>query len=200
MKGRTLLVGFVTGVLLTGVAAFGITEASATAPNTTYYACLKAGKLTKVGTAAPTCRTGATQISWNSVGPQGPPGPVNPTEYTWSGTVQSGGGASGLSASTFIPTGSTVSLVSGSITGDFSSCGDISFVDFEVVDGNPSPIVANWLPTSNVTGATPTTTETVTLSSSQPMEWVATCTGPGILPTFSFNVVFTVTPPPTTYS
>jgi Pentapeptide repeats (8 copies) len=48
----------------------------------TYYACLKSGKLTKVGTTAPSCVAPATQLSGNSEGPTGSQGPPGPTLNT----------------------------------------------------------------------------------------------------------------------
>jgi len=73
VKTRTLLLGIVIGALLAGGLAFGV-AASATTPSTTYYACLAGGSLSKVGTVKPTCTLPAKLISWNSTGPQGPPG------------------------------------------------------------------------------------------------------------------------------
>jgi hypothetical protein len=71
MKLKTLVPGICIGAVLAAGLTFGVTEASATGPNVTYYACLDKGKLGDVGTTAPTCKAGETQISWNS---QGPPG------------------------------------------------------------------------------------------------------------------------------
>jgi hypothetical protein len=80
---------FIIGITVAvGVAAAVTAGASGTS---TYYACLKAGKLTKVGASAPTCVAPATQISWNSQGPpgadgaigaQGPAGPQGPPGAT----------------------------------------------------------------------------------------------------------------------
>ena len=67
-------------VLLGSVAAMG-----ATSSGTTYYACLKNGNLSNVGTSAPDCKAKQTLISWNQegpVGPQGPQGPIGPTGAT----------------------------------------------------------------------------------------------------------------------
>lgn len=55
---------------LSGVAAVAVTSSTPT----TYYACLKGGELSKVGTVAPRCEKSQTLISWNSVGPAGPAG------------------------------------------------------------------------------------------------------------------------------
>jgi hypothetical protein len=68
---RLLLAALIGAVLATGL-TFGIQAAAQS--STTYYACLKTGKLTEVGTSSPTCRSGATVISLNSQGPQGPSG------------------------------------------------------------------------------------------------------------------------------
>ena len=53
-------------------------SAGATGSSTTYYGCLKGGKLSSVGTAAPTCPTAATQISWGAQGPTGATGAQGP--------------------------------------------------------------------------------------------------------------------------
>ncbi len=57
-------------VLLGSVAAMG-----ATSSGTTYYACLKNGDLSSVGTSEPECKGKQTLISWNQEGPVGPQGP-----------------------------------------------------------------------------------------------------------------------------
>lgn len=55
----------------------GISIAASAASNTTtYFACLKDGNLTKVGTKAPKCLKGSTRISWNSKGADGAAGPA----------------------------------------------------------------------------------------------------------------------------
>jgi hypothetical protein len=72
--GRLVAVLAIVG----GSLAAGVTVAAsvgATTPSVTYFACLKGGKLTHAGTTAPTCKGGATQITWNSTGPPGPSGP-----------------------------------------------------------------------------------------------------------------------------
>lgn len=66
--------GVIVGATIVGGVAVGLT-AGASGPSTTYYACLQSGRLTHVGTTAPTCTGTATQIAWNSVGPSGPTGP-----------------------------------------------------------------------------------------------------------------------------
>ena len=92
-RGKTIIaVGSMSGAFLLGGAAYGVVQfAGATAPGTTFYACLsKAGALSHVGTVAPSCTGTTTQISWNSTGPEGsqgvqgetgntgPQGPVGP--------------------------------------------------------------------------------------------------------------------------
>ncbi len=56
MKRRSIAVCFVIGALLAAGVAFGVGVVQASASGaTTYYACLKSGKLTHVGTTSPTC-------------------------------------------------------------------------------------------------------------------------------------------------
>jgi len=75
MKVRMLLAGIVVGAVVTGGVAFGI-DAAASGSSTTYQACLSTkGALSKVGTSTPSCKSGQSVITWNSVGPQGPAGP-----------------------------------------------------------------------------------------------------------------------------
>ena len=60
--------------MIAGAAGAGLTaavNAGASGGNVTYYACLKSGKLTSVGTAPPACAGTAMQISRGSQGPQG---------------------------------------------------------------------------------------------------------------------------------
>jgi hypothetical protein len=82
---RAAVAGAIGGAVL--AAAFTtIALAGASSTNTVYYACLKSGNLTKVGTKAPTCVAPATRISWNSTGPRGvvgPPGPVGLPNYAY---------------------------------------------------------------------------------------------------------------------
>lgn len=53
-------------------------SAGADGSSTTYYACLKGGKLSDVGTATPTCASSSTQISWGAQGATGATGPQGP--------------------------------------------------------------------------------------------------------------------------
>ena len=76
VPARTLLVVVATAVTLAAITA-GATlavTAGASSTTTTYYACLKSGALSNVGTIAPTCKSPATVISWNQTGPPGPAG------------------------------------------------------------------------------------------------------------------------------
>jgi hypothetical protein len=89
VKVKMMVLGFaVCSVLATGL-AFGVTQASAGGPTVTYYACLKSGRLTQVGTSQPSCRSGATSLSGNSQGPEGPAGPGTQA-YNWSANVPAG--------------------------------------------------------------------------------------------------------------
>ena len=76
VHGRALKLAVACAVIMSAVSVVGsaVVIAGASGPGTTYSACLKAGKLTKVGTTSPTCKAGSTVISWNSQGPAGPPG------------------------------------------------------------------------------------------------------------------------------
>jgi hypothetical protein len=59
----------VAAVLTASLLAVGVTSvvsASASTRPPTYFACLKAGALTHVGTTAPTCKAPARGISWAS--------------------------------------------------------------------------------------------------------------------------------------
>jgi hypothetical protein len=73
MKLRLAMAAVVGAVISLGL-TLGVQEVVAQGSGTTYYACLKAGLLTKVGTAPPTCGSKATSISWDQQGPQGPSG------------------------------------------------------------------------------------------------------------------------------
>ena len=90
-------VGVVVALAATAlsIGATAAIDAGASGPNVTYYACLSTtGKLSKVGTTAPTCTGTSTQISWNSqgatgatgapgaTGAQGPAGPQGPAGAT----------------------------------------------------------------------------------------------------------------------
>jgi type VI protein secretion system component Hcp len=71
----------VVSALAAGSLGVGMTlalSAGASGSSTTYYACLKSGKLSAVGTVAPTCGGTATQISWDAQGPAGAPGAQGP--------------------------------------------------------------------------------------------------------------------------
>jgi hypothetical protein len=66
-----LLVGMSVTLVMTEAVSGGATG------DTTWYACLKGGKMSQVGTTPPgACKT---PMSWNSQGPQGPIGPTGDT-------------------------------------------------------------------------------------------------------------------------
>ena len=65
--------------LLLGASGVAASATSSPSAHPTYYACLKSGKLTQVGSVKPTCRSGSSLISWNAAGPSGPSGPSGPT-------------------------------------------------------------------------------------------------------------------------
>ncbi len=83
-KTLKIVVAAITAATALAIGAVAV-NAGASGTNTVYYACLKSGALTKVGTTSPTCSSGYTKISWNSqgapgtpgaAGKQGPPGPT----------------------------------------------------------------------------------------------------------------------------
>ena len=74
---KVAIVAVTAGAMLAIGATAAIT-AGAVGSSTTYYACLRSGKLTSVGTTAPTCVGTATPISWNSQGSPGPTGAQGP--------------------------------------------------------------------------------------------------------------------------
>ncbi len=80
MKWNRTLVWMGSFVLAASVLmGIGLAGAISQSSPVTYHACLAGGKLSKVGTTAPTCPIGAKDISWNSVGPPGPKGPRGAT-------------------------------------------------------------------------------------------------------------------------
>ncbi len=81
MRIRKQAALLVIAVVTTAVVAVGVTTvftAGASTGPTTYYGCLRSGKLIDVGVTAPTCPGSASQISWNSQGSSGPTGPQGP--------------------------------------------------------------------------------------------------------------------------
>jgi hypothetical protein len=48
------------------------------AASPTYFACLRGGALSHVGTKAPRCPRGSTRVAWNAKGPRGATGPAGP--------------------------------------------------------------------------------------------------------------------------
>jgi hypothetical protein len=108
------------------------------------------------------------------------------------------GGFSADTASTVLPANSVVQFVSGEISGNFSSC-DSAQVAFDMPAA--SPIAAHWSPVGNVTGEGPDSTQATTLDESGAGVLNAACfSGDGSPPSYSFNIEFTVLPPPTPYS
>ena len=97
---RTLRVVVAAAITLSAVAvgAGVLAAGAASSSTTTYYACLKSGMLSNVGTSAPKCTSPATQISWNQTGPQGPagaPGAAGNTILSGTGAPTSTIGAAG---------------------------------------------------------------------------------------------------------
>lgn len=102
-------VGIIAGAGL-AVGTMKAVQAGATNPAATYYGCVSAhGALSKVGTVSPTCPGKSTQISWNSIGPQGQAGPGAESGY-------SVGGPNGSTASVTLAVGSGSYIVTWDIT------------------------------------------------------------------------------------
>ena len=124
MRTRSTRAGVVGGLVaafLIGGAVYGAVQiAGATAPGTTFYACLAGGKLTKVATVAPTCVSPATQISWDSAGPQGTPGATGDPGTTGTQGVQGPVGPQGLSSAQYVGENAWAGTNSGS-SGAFPS-------------------------------------------------------------------------------
>lgn len=62
-----------------GVGAIATSGAVSNTNSTSFYGCLKAGSLSNVTTASHKCTAGATSISWNATGVQGPKGNTGAT-------------------------------------------------------------------------------------------------------------------------
>ena len=203
MRFRMMVLGFAICSVLAAGLAFGVTQASAGGPAVTYYACLKSGKLTQVGTSSPTCRSGATSISWNSQGPEGPVGPGSQT-YNWNANVPAGSSTTVYTTgNTELSSGSTVAITSALLTGNFSACVHGWSVAFYSSEGSGYPAI--WSSGTNVTNLPPTSTSPETLTAQSPMlvvgQYCISSSGSTIpLPAYSFNVTFTVVPSPTPYS
>jgi hypothetical protein len=87
-----LVVACAVTIAAISVGASAVVIAGASGAGTTYYACLKAGKLTEVGTTSPTCKAASSVVSWNSQGPAGPAG-TNGTNGAPGATGPAGPGA-----------------------------------------------------------------------------------------------------------
>lgn len=196
---------------LLGSATYGAVElAGASGTNTVYYACLSStGTLSHVGTTKPTttiCKTPSKVISWNSQGPTGPKGPAGPGPETYNWTVNVPAVSSTTSyvvGTTNLPRGSTVTVTSASLTGNFGTCVFGWSVAFYSSEGSTTP--AFWSTGTNVTNVPPTSTSPETLSAQSPMlvvgqKCISSAGTPIPLPAFSVNITFTDTPGPTTYS
>ncbi len=98
-RRKSLAVAATSGgvLLLAAVAAAGAPT------DTTYYACLKNGRLSEVGTSAPSCAANETGISWSQRGPVGPAGPQGPIGLTGATGAQGPTGETGATGATGEP-------------------------------------------------------------------------------------------------
>ena len=69
-------------LVLSGYGAASLMAGASSSTPVGYFACLKDGTLTKVGTKSPKCPTGAKVASWSQVGPIGATGPQGATGAT----------------------------------------------------------------------------------------------------------------------
>jgi hypothetical protein len=83
----------IVGLAASGALAWGTADTSST--STTFYACLKSGELSNVGTTPPTCPTKSTRISWNQQGPAGVSGLNGKTVLNGSGAPSNALGTNG---------------------------------------------------------------------------------------------------------
>jgi len=138
------------GILVATVALVTSVTVAVTAgagnASVTYYGCLAAGKLTQVGTTPPTCTGAATQISWNSVGPQGvqgvqgvqgAPGPAGPQGPAGPGAlyIADNSNGTGLTPQTLK---SNVNGFTTALTCDTSASGLVFQVDASWTGTNPN--------------------------------------------------------------
>lgn len=162
-KSRTVvlvLAALIAGaVLATGVTAAVTLQSGGS--GRTYYACLSRGWLSNVGTSAPRCWH-ATQISWNSVGPQGPQGPAGAAGAT---------GASGPAGATGVagPAGSAGATGPQGPEGPKGDTGATGAA-------GPSAVVASGQVSIGTNGADQWGSETVTLLTAAPSGSTVMCT------------------------
>lgn len=70
IKVSAAIAGAIVSALVGGLALQSVSAAG----TSIYFACLKSGTLSKVGTTRPVCPKGSRNVSWNQVGVQGPAG------------------------------------------------------------------------------------------------------------------------------
>jgi hypothetical protein len=116
--------------------------------------------------------------------------------YDCRGTVPAGSSyefpTTAAFASTVLAARSTVTVLSGRITGNFTSCGSGGSVSLMV---RSDTLIATWEPAGKVTGLAPSETHTTTLGRSQAVLTMADCIPGGKPPSYSFNIRLAVQPP-----
>jgi hypothetical protein len=118
--------------------------------------------------------------------------------YVCHGQVPAGAGSGfGLDftkASTVFSAPSTVTVHSATITGNFTSCPD-ALVSLMVFDGEEPTSIATWKPTGTVTELASSATHPATLRRSQPAVLWTSCFPGDRIPSYRFDVRFTVQAP-----
>ncbi len=267
--GRRRLVRIVLAFIVGAFAAIGLTfgvQAAAQGSATTYYACLKGGKLSSVGAIPPNCKAPATQITlganganvitspatpygscnsgdtdialssdevWSclagnwtdtdsnikgATGPQGPQGetgpqgstgatgatPPVPVTYQWNPTVGGTQSNNYVIGNTTFPVGSTLTVLSGSLTAPFENCPSGIGGAYLALSTNQGGTIADWDPSTsgNVSELAPTSTSSVTLASASALVVESECNGNSapVDSSSSFKLTFTVSPPAIPYS
>lgn len=189
---RPVVVTAISVVVVTVCVTAAVT-AGASGSSSSYYACLKAGKLTKVGTTAPTCTGTATQISW----PSQIPAVVPPEEQdTWAATLPATVGE--VDSTTQITAGSTLKGVSATLTGNLSSCTSGFIVNVFKDFSSPDNYIATWFESSGSNYTTPLAATSnigtsITTSSSGSLSMDGTCMNGGGPVSWPSGVSVTVT-------
>lgn len=115
-----LIVALALALVFGGFVIGHASSSEATASPTTYYACVKAGTMSKVGTSRPTCLgKGNTRISWNQVGPAGPAGSPGAAGATGAPGAP-GAGMNYLAGTADLHIGSTVAFTTALSTANYT--------------------------------------------------------------------------------
>ena len=152
-KRFVMLVAVAVLLGASAAAASATLSAHTSAAKPTYYACLKSGKLTQVGSVKPTCAGGSTLISWNATGPAGPSGadgsnganvltsattPIGPCNSGDSDVALDSGEVWNCTASAWVDSGSAIRGAQGP-TGPAGSVGQAGANGTTILSGTGPP-------------------------------------------------------------